>query len=70
MYHTTTMAAGRRATGFRLDAELLEGLRLVYERDGILPSEQVRRAVRVWLTRKKVLASRTERGESAQQNQR
>jgi hypothetical protein len=53
-----------------LDAELLEGLRLVYERDGILPSEQVRRAVRVWLTRKKVLASRTERGQPAEQNQR
>jgi hypothetical protein len=53
-----------------LDDELLEGLRLVYDRDGILPSEQVRRAVRLWLTRKKVLAPRSERGQSAQRNQR
>ena len=39
----------RRATAFRIDDELLEGLRRVYERDGVLPSEQVRRAIRQWL---------------------
>jgi metal-responsive CopG/Arc/MetJ family transcriptional regulator len=64
------MAAGRRATAFRLDDELLEGLRQVYERDGILQSEQVRRAVRMWLKRKKVLGTRTERGQSTESSQR
>jgi hypothetical protein len=64
------MAAGRRATAFRLDNELLEGLRVVYERDGILPSEQVRRAVRMWLKRKKVIGPTSERGQSAQNTQR
>ena len=39
----------RRATAFRIDDELLEGLRQVYEKDGVLPSEQVRRAIRKWL---------------------
>jgi hypothetical protein len=46
----------RKATGYRLDDELIEGLQTVYERDGILPSEQVRRAVRAWLETKGVLA--------------
>jgi hypothetical protein len=41
-------------TTFRIDDELLEGLREVYNRDGIQPSEQVRRAIRVWLESKGV----------------
>jgi hypothetical protein len=56
----STMAAERRATGVRLDKELIEGLQRVHARDGILPSEQVRRAVRMWLERKDVLASKEE----------
>jgi hypothetical protein len=35
--------------GIRFDDDVLAGLQLVYDRDGILPSEQVRRAVREWL---------------------
>jgi hypothetical protein len=50
------MTPQRKSTGFRLDDELLAGLQQVYERDGILPSEQVRRAVRAWLEAKGVLA--------------
>jgi hypothetical protein len=43
-----------KPTNFRLESELLEGLRLVRERDGIAVSEQVRRAVRAWLESKGV----------------
>lgn len=52
-------AAQRKATAFRLDDDLFEGLQTVYERDGILPSEQVRRAVRAWLEAKGVITPTT-----------
>ncbi len=39
----------RRMHTYYLDDELTEGLRAVHERDGILSSEQVRRAIRRWL---------------------
>jgi hypothetical protein len=48
-------AAQRKVATFRLDDDLLNGLQSVYERDGILPSEQVRRAVRTWLENKGVV---------------
>jgi hypothetical protein len=41
--------ADRELTAFRLDAALLQALRFVKERDGLLLSEQVRRAVEGWL---------------------
>jgi Ribbon-helix-helix protein, copG family len=41
-------------TNFRLESELLDGLREVRERDGIPISEQVRRAIRDWLKGKGV----------------
>jgi Ribbon-helix-helix domain len=44
----------KTATAFRIDEELLEGLRLVKDRDGIPISEQVRRAVLMWLESKDV----------------
>ena len=44
----------RRVTTFRIDEELLEGMRNVEERDGVLVSEQVRRAIRAWLATKGV----------------
>jgi len=34
---------------YYLDPELSEGLSAIRDRDGILPSEQVRRAIRMWL---------------------
>jgi predicted metal-dependent hydrolase len=46
----------RVQANFRLDTELIDGLRRVYDRDGVLPSEQVRRAVRWWLEGKGALA--------------
>ena len=45
----------RRMTTFRIDHELLEALRDVYEREGIQISEQVRRAIRLWLDSKGVV---------------
>lgn len=48
------MTPTRRVATFRLDDELIDGLQLVWERDGIQPSEQVRRAIRAWLEDKGV----------------
>jgi hypothetical protein len=48
----------RRVTTFRIDQELLDGLHLVWERDGVAVSEQVRRAIRAWLESKGVRAER------------
>ena len=45
----------RRMTTFRIDHELLAALRDVYEREGIQISEQVRRAIRLWLDSKGVV---------------
>lgn len=50
-------------TAFRLTPEILAGLRLVRERDGIAISEQARRAIAEWLTTQKALpATRARRG--------
>jgi metal-responsive CopG/Arc/MetJ family transcriptional regulator len=48
----------RRFTGFRIDEDLLEGLQVVRDRDGVAVSEQVRRAIRMWLDSKGVKAER------------
>jgi len=45
----------RRLYNFRIDADLDDGLKLVKERDGIPESEQIRRAVREWLERRKAI---------------
>ena len=45
----------RRVSTFRIDDELIDGLREVWERDGVPPSEQVRRAIRTWLESKGVI---------------
>jgi hypothetical protein len=44
----------KRYAAFRIDEELLDGLQLVWERDGISVAEQVRRAIRRWLEEKGV----------------
>lgn len=41
-------------TAFRLEPEILDGLRTVKERDGIPVSEQVRRALVLWLRSRRV----------------
>ncbi|HWW86866.1 MAG TPA: hypothetical protein VNZ26_24895 [Vicinamibacterales bacterium] len=42
----------RSRYNFWIDEELREGLREVRERDGVLESEQIRRAIRDWLDKK------------------
>ena len=55
----------RKMTTFRVDEELLDALRGVYARDGIQISEQVRRAIRMWLESKEVSAKKSARLQSA-----
>jgi metal-responsive CopG/Arc/MetJ family transcriptional regulator len=42
-------------TTFRVDVDVLEAMRQLQERDGIVRSEQIRRALRPWLEEKGVL---------------
>ncbi len=44
----------KTASTFRIDDELLKGLREVKERDGVPQSEQIRRAIMMWLESKGV----------------
>ena len=45
-------------TAVRLPSEVLEGLRRVRERDGVGISEQVRRALTIWLKARRALPKR------------
>ncbi|MEZ5290154.1 MAG: hypothetical protein R2745_03650 [Vicinamibacterales bacterium] len=45
----------RRKYSFWIDDEQAEGLKLVKERDGVLESEQIRRAITAWLESKGVM---------------
>ena len=47
----------RKLYNFLIDPDLAEGLKAVKTRDGISVSEQVRRAIRDWLSRKGVMKS-------------
>jgi len=42
-------ASTKKQTGFRIEPEILDGLKAVKERDGVPISEQVRRALTAWL---------------------
>ena len=50
----------KTASTFRIDDELLDALREVKERDGVPQSEQIRRAILMWLESKGV-SVKTER---------
>lgn len=49
----------RRKYSFYIDDEQADGLKRVKERDGVLESEQIRRAINDWLDKKGV--AKTER---------
>jgi hypothetical protein len=51
---TTMTPSEKKQTAFRIEPEILDGLQLLKERDGIPISEQVRRALREWLDRRGV----------------
>jgi hypothetical protein len=46
--------SSKAQTAFRIDPDILDGLREVKERDGVPISEQVRRALTAWLESKGV----------------
>ena len=43
----------RKFYNFYIDVDLADGLKAIKARDGISESEQIRRAIKVWLTGKK-----------------
>jgi hypothetical protein len=51
-----------RVTTLRIDSRLMDGLKIVKERDGIPVSEQVRRAIVGWLREKGIDAGAPRRG--------
>ncbi|MDP6581608.1 MAG: ribbon-helix-helix protein, CopG family [Vicinamibacterales bacterium] len=48
------MTPNLKATTFRLEAELLDALQEIKERDGVPVTEQVRRGILLWLKSKGV----------------
>jgi hypothetical protein len=62
------MASAKKQTAFRIESEILDGLKEVRERDGVPISEQVRRALRSWLESKGV--TKTSRKRAAAQPRR
>lgn len=55
------MTPVRRVTTFRVDDDVLEGMKRLQERDGISFSEQIRRALRPWLESKGVIKAERKR---------
>lgn len=51
----------RKLTTFFIDPDLSEGLKTVKARDGVPEAEQIRRAVREWLTKRGVLKAERKR---------
>ena len=52
----------KELTAFRVEADIMEGLRRVKDRDGVPLSVQVDRALRVWLEKKGVSAEEAREG--------
>lgn len=55
MFIHVTMSP-KELTAFRIDPQVMEGLRLIKERDGVPLSVQVDRALRAWLESKGIIA--------------
>jgi hypothetical protein len=58
----------RRRFNFWIDDELRDGLKAVRDRDGIVESEQIRRAIRKWLQSKRVSPVKRDRSRSGRQS--
>jgi hypothetical protein len=58
---TAVTPSKNKQTAFRIDAEILDGLREVKDRDGVPISEQVRRALTVWLESKGITKAERKR---------
>ncbi len=48
------MTSKTKQTAFRLESEILDGMKVVKDRDGVPISNQVRLALRAWLKSKRV----------------
>ena len=57
----------RRKYSFWIDDQQAEGLKYIKERDGVLESEQIRRAIDEWLKRKSVLKKAARKGVAPRQ---
>ncbi len=55
------MTPRRRTTTVRIDDVLLDAMQALKDRDGVPVSEQVRRAIRAWVTSKGIRVEKTER---------
>jgi hypothetical protein len=55
------MTQTRRTVTFRIDDELYDGLQLVWDRDGVPVSEQIRRSIHDWLEKHGVSLKKTKR---------
>jgi len=64
LQYTATTMSPKTASTFRIEDDILDGLRTVKDRDGMPLSEQVRRALLMWLQSKdvKVKAERRRAG--------
>ena len=51
----------RQISTFRIDEEDLAALKAIYERDGILVPEQVRRAIKAWIKSKGAIKAERKR---------
>lgn len=58
------MTPTRKTFTFRVDDDVLEGLQAVWQRDGISVSEQIRRALKVWLESKGVVKAERKRADT------
>ena len=57
VYQADGSVAPKRLTAFRLDPELIDGLKAIKERTGAPIAEQVRRAIVAWLKKNDVKRS-------------
>ena len=55
------MTPKERTVTFRPDSDILQAMELLWERDGILFSEQIRRSLRAWLPSRGVMKAERKR---------
>jgi hypothetical protein len=59
----------KELTAFRVEADIMEGLRRVKDRDGVPLSVQVDRALRAWLEKKGVTVKKPSKASGRSPNQ-
>lgn len=61
MYYNVYMSRHKPVASFRIEEDLIAAMQRLFARDGIAPSEQIRRALRPWLEKKGVLRKKADR---------